>query len=100
VNFTIFFKKFIEDEGYTLCQVFNTNGTSIWWKLHALKLFVHHGETHAKKNSNNLKIVILMACANGSKTCKLSLVFIHKSARPRCFKDVIMDALPVKYFAQ
>ena len=64
--------------------------------------------------------VTLMACLNATGTCKLPLlvigklhglrincnelqflqnmitVFVGKSAKPRCFKNMNMDALPVK----
>ena len=44
--------------------------------------------------------VTLMACSNSTGSIKLPLVFIHKSAKPRCFKNMDMATLPVHYYSQ
>lgn len=44
--------------------------------------------------------VTINACSNASGTIKLPLQLIGKSKRPRCFKGVKMDLLPLKYSAQ
>lgn len=44
--------------------------------------------------------VTLMATANASGDFRLPLVFIHKSAKPRCFKNVNMSSLPCHYYSQ
>lgn len=41
-----------------------------------------------------------MCCANASGTSRLPLLLIGKSKKPRCFKNVNMNALPVHYYAQ
>ena len=64
------------------------------------KTFVHHVEVQAKNFKKPKDWVTLMGCANTAGTCKLPLAFIHKSARPRCFKNTSMNALPVCYFSQ
>ena len=42
----------------------------------------------------------VLGCTNASGTHKLKPVLIGKSAKPRCFKSVNMDALPVIYKSQ
>ena len=44
--------------------------------------------------------VTLLTCVNAAGTCKLPLAFIHKSMKPRCFKHMDMNLLPVHYYAQ
>ncbi len=92
--------QFIEQEGYALSQIFNADETGLWWKLMPSKTFVHHAEVQAKNFKKPKDRVTLMGCANATGTCKLPLVFIHKSARPRCFRSTSMNTLPVSYFSQ
>ena len=92
--------EFIEEGGYTLSQVFNADETGLWWKLMPSKTFVHCGEVQAKNFKKPKDRVTLMGCAKAAGTCKLPLAFIHKSARPRCFRNMSMNALPVHFFSQ
>lgn len=92
--------KKIEDEGITLNQIFNADETGLWWRLMPSKSLVHCGEKQAKNFKKSKDRVTLLGCANASGTCKLPLAFIHKSARPRCFKHMDMNTLPVHYFSQ
>ena len=64
------------------------------------KSLVHCGEKHAKNFKQPKDRVTLLGCANASGTCRLPLGFIHKPARPRCFKHMDMGTLPVKYYSQ
>jgi hypothetical protein len=86
--------------GYSLDQVFNANETGLRWKLMPSRSLVHSGENQAKNFKQAKDRVTLLGCCNASGTCKLPLVFIHKSARPRCFKNVEMSSLPVSYLSQ
>ena len=63
-------------------------------------MLVHCGEKQAKNFKQVKDRVTLLGCCNASGTCKLPLAFIHKSARPRCFKNMEMSALPVCYLSQ
>ena len=85
--------------GYSLDQVFNADETGLWWKLMPSKSLVHCGE-QAKNFKQAKDRVTLLGCCNASGTCKLPLAFIHKSARPRCFKNMEISALPVCYLSQ
>ena len=86
--------------GYSLDQVFNADETGLWWKLMPSKSLVHCGEKQANNFKQSKDRVTLLGCCNASGTCKLPLAFIHKSARPRCFKNMEMSALPVCYLSQ
>ena len=55
------------------------------------KSLVSSGETNVKNFKQSKDRVTLLGCANASRTCKLPLAFIHKSARPRCFKHTDMN---------
>ena len=41
-----------------------------------------------------------MACANASGSIAMPIMFIHKSAHPRCFKNLNKEDLPVHYYSQ
>ena len=86
--------------GYSLDQVFNADKTGLWWKLMSSKSLVHCGEKQAKNFKKPKDRVTLLGCCNASGSCKIPLAFIHKSARPHCFKNVDMNSLPVCYLSQ
>jgi len=90
----------MELEGYSLDQVYNADETGLWWKLMQSRSLVLHGEKQAKNFKKAKERVTLLGCCNASGTCKLPLTFIHKSARPRCFKNTDMSFLPVSYMSQ
>ena len=50
-----------------------------------------------KKAKDRLTV---LGCTNATGTHKLKPILIGKSAKPRCFKNVNMDALPVTYKSQ
>ncbi|KAI6651320.1 Tigger transposable element-derived protein 6-like [Oopsacas minuta] len=43
--------------------------------------------------------VTILCCANMSSNDKVKLLVIGKSKKPRCFKDIDMDTLPISYRA-
>ena len=43
--------------------------------------------------------ITVLCCTNMSGTDKRKLLIIGKSARPRCFKGLRMEGLPVEYHA-
>nr|XP_033802547.1 tigger transposable element-derived protein 3-like [Geotrypetes seraphini] len=49
--------------------------------------------------SRGREYVTVIICANSTGTEKMRLLVIGRSKRPRCFKGVTMDALPVQYEA-
>ena len=90
----------IENDRYTLNQIFNANKTGFWWRLMFSKPLVHYGERQAKNFKQSKDRVTLLGCANAAGTCKLPLAYIHKSARPHCFKHIDIASLPIHYFSQ
>ena len=42
----------------------------------------------------------ILACSNASRSHHLPLVLINKTAKPRCFKHMDMNSLPVHYYSQ
>lgn len=90
----------LETQGYTLSQVFNADEMGLWWRLMPSKSLIESREKCVKNFKKSKDRVILLGCANASGTCKLPLTFIHKSAKPRCYKHMNIICLPVYYFAQ
>jgi hypothetical protein len=43
--------------------------------------------------------VTLLCCSNMSGIGKQMLLIIGKRYKPQCFKEISMDSLPVKYYA-
>ena len=86
-EFRSFFHKFVEQHNFTQDQLFNCDETDA-------------SEKCAKNFKSPKDRVTLMATANDSGDFQLPLVFIHKSAKPRCFSGINMSALPVHYYSQ
>ena len=81
----------MEKEGYTLSQLFDADYDAI--------------KNLCIVNINMQKFkykyrVTLLASANSTGTCKLPLMFIHKSQKPHCFKHMDMKLLLVHYYDQ
>ena len=91
------FLKLIEDEGYVLYQVFNGDETGGNWRQLPTRTLVTDREKEANGFKKSKDRITLLACANASGTICLPLMFIHKSADPRCFKHLNKDKLHVHY---
>ena len=81
-------------------QIYNADETGLLWKGLPQRTLVSFCETSApgfKKAKDRLTV---LGCTNASGTHKLKPVLTGKSAKPRCFKHVNMDALPVIYKSQ
>ena len=57
-------EKRMENECYTLNQIFNADETGLWWKLMPSKSLVHSGENQAKHFKQSKDRVTLVGCAN------------------------------------
>ena len=86
----------VEEKGLSLNQIFNCDETGLYWKLMPNKSLVKEAKGFKKPKDR----VTLMACSNSTGSIKLPLVFIHKSAKPHCFKNMDMATLPVHYYSQ
>lgn len=58
------------------------------------------GLTKATNFKKAKERVTILGCCNASGSCKLPLVLINKSSKPRCFKHMNMRNLPVRYYSQ
>ncbi len=99
-DFKLSFSRFVEEESFSLHQVFNADETGLYWRLLPNKTLADGTEKTAKNMKTSKDRVTLMATGNASGDFRLPLVFIHKSAKPRCFSGINMSALPVHYYAQ
>ena len=90
-------QQIMEGKSLTLEQMYNCDKTGLCYRMQTL---AKKSEKYAKGMKKQKDRVTLMACSNASGSHKLPLVFIHKSKKPRCFKNVNMSALPVKYSSQ
>ena len=99
-NFKNEIKDLMEGERLTLDQVFNCDETGLYWRLLPGKTLADGNEKEAKNFKSSKDRVTLMATANASGDFRLPLVFIHKSAKPRCFANVTVSALPCHYYHQ
>ena len=93
-------QKLVESEGYSRDQIFNADETGLWWRLTPSSSLNSAGKTRAANFKKAKDRVTLLACANASGTHRLPLMLINKSRKPRCFKHIDMNNLPVHYYAQ
>ena len=99
-DFKLSFSMLVEEERFSLHQVFNADETGLYWHLLPNKTLADGTEKTAKNMKTSKDRVTLMATANASGDFRLPLVFIHKSAKPRCFSGMNVSALPVHYYSQ
>ena len=92
--------KVIVEEGYSRDQVFNADETGLWWRMTPSSSLNSGRVTRAANFKKAKDRVTLLACTNASGSHRLPLVFINKSAKPRCFKNMDMSTLPVHYYSQ
>jgi hypothetical protein len=94
------FQSFIKKENFSLDQIFNCDETGLYFRLlpdKTLASFFEKSPAGSKKSKDR---VTVSACANASGRIKLSLLLIGKSKRPRCFRNVKTELLPVLYEGQ
>ena len=90
----------IEEKGLIPEQIYNAHETGLLWKCLPQRTLVSCREKSApgfKKAKDRLTV---LGCTNATGTHKLKPVLIGKSTKPRCFKNVNMDPLPVIYKSQ
>ena len=92
--------QYIEQAGLTMEQVYNCDETGLCFRMLPDKTLAGRAEKGASGMKKQKERVTLMACSNATGSHKLPLMFIGKSANPRCFKNVNKSALPVIYYAQ
>ncbi len=96
-SFVSSFQMFIEENNYTLNQIFNCEETGLYYKMLPERTLASSFEKAADGRKKQKERVTINACSNVLGTVKLSLVLTGKYNNPRCFKNINKDVLPVKY---
>ena len=99
-DFVSAFSKFIKEENLLLDHIFNCDETGLYFRLLPDKTLAASFEKTAGGRKKAKDRVTINACSNASGMIKLPLHLIGKSKRPRCFKGLKMDLLPLKYSSQ
>lgn len=94
------FEEMIEKENLTLDQIYNADETGLFYRMMPSKTLASKEEASAPGYKKSKDRVSLLVCANASGTDKLPLLLIGKSKKPRPFKNINVNSLPVKYTNQ
>lgn len=92
------FAEMMDDEKLGPDQVFNADETGLNFRKMPTKTLSAKSESEAAGLKCQKERVTVMACSNASGSCKLPLVLIGKSAKPRAIKN--LTNLPVSYKSQ
>ena len=98
--FKIRLSNIIEEEGYTMHQLFNCDETGLNWKMLQDTTLADGSERSARGFKVSKERVTLLATANASGDFRLPLVVIHKYINPRALKHCNLETLPVDYYGQ
>ena len=83
-------------QGYSEDQLFNADETGLYFRMLPKRTLVSiHNEPFGTKKARER--VTINACANASGSIKLPLLMIGKSKKPRCFKNIDQETLPLIY---
>lgn len=91
------FHKFIESEGLTGDQIYNCDETGLNFRMLPEKSLASKEEKSVPGHKRSKERVTVMACCNATGEHKLKLCLIGKSKKPRAFKHVNVNELPVWY---
>lgn len=94
------FKKLLEEKKLSLNQVFNCDETGLNYRLLPQSTLASSFEKSVDGRKKSKDRVTLNVCANATGTIKLPIHLIGKAQRPRCFKGIKMELLPLKYSGQ
>lgn len=90
----------ISNLGLVREQVYNCDETGLNWKALPQKTLASVSEKTAPGFKMQKDRITVMVCANASGEHRLPLLVIGKSKKPRAFKNINLNALPVNYYAQ
>ena len=93
-------RQVMEEKGLTAEQIYNADETGLLWKCLPDRTLVACREKSAPGFRKSKERLTVLGCTNATGTHKLKPVMIGKFAKPRCFKNVNMNALPVIYKSQ
>lgn len=94
------FEQMIKENGLTRDQVYNADEFGLNYKALPKKTLAACSEKYAPGFKMQKQRITGMACANASGNNRLPLLLIGTAKKPRCFKGINMNALPVHYYAQ
>lgn len=94
------FGRMINEMGLTRDQVYNADETGLNYKALPTKTLAALSEKYAPGFKMQKQRITAMVCANASGNHRLPLLLIGTAKKPRCFKGMNMNALPVQYYAQ
>ncbi|XP_035212025.1 tigger transposable element-derived protein 6-like [Stegodyphus dumicola] len=85
-------------ENFCADDIYNADETGLYYRAtpDGSLCYKHIALTGYKKAMDRITV---LCCTNMSGTDKRKLLIIGKSARPRCFKGLSMEGLPVEYHA-
>uniref|UniRef100_A0A2S2R2Q4 Jerky-like n=1 Tax=Sipha flava TaxID=143950 RepID=A0A2S2R2Q4_9HEMI len=81
-------------------QVYNCDETGLNWKTLPQKTLASFSDKTATNFKDQKDRITVMVCANATGNHKLPLLVIGKSEKPRAFKNLNLNTLPVNYYAQ
>jgi hypothetical protein len=90
-------QKLIEEEGYTLDQIFNFDETGLYWKCMPSRTYISKEEAHAPGFKAAKDHVTVMLGANASGDLKLKPVVVYHSANPQALKGIVKSSLGVHF---
>lgn len=100
VQFQAELENVILQERLTSDQLFNCDETGLNFRMLPSKTLAAREEKSAPGYKKSKETVTVLACANASGTVKLRPLIIGKSKKPRAFKNVNINCLPVMYTNQ
>ena len=100
VDFVPSFREFVRARNFPLDNIFNCDETGLYFRLLPEKALAASFEKSVDGQKKAKDRITLNICSNASGTVKLPIHFIGKAKKPRCFKGINMDLLPVVYSAQ
>ena len=99
-EFTTELVKIINEKELKPEQIYNLDETGLNFKLLPKQTFAMADEKSAPGMKVNKERLTVALCSNAAGTHKIPLFVIGKSKKPRVFKHVNMEALPVYYRSQ
>lgn len=81
--------------GYTRDQIYNADETGLNYKAVPTKTLASLSETFAPGHKMQKQRVTVMVCGNASGSHRMPLLLIGNAKKPRCFKGMNMNSLPL-----
>ncbi|XP_023289525.1 tigger transposable element-derived protein 1-like, partial [Orussus abietinus] len=99
MNYRKVLAEIIDDGGYCPNQVFNADGTGLFWKKMPSRTFIAKSEKTANGFKAATDRITLLLCSNASGTKMLKPLIINKALHPRALKGINLAEYPVHFMA-